>query len=108
MSAICSEHVAFPEMLINLQSKVKFMKMMNIIQQMSASELLTGKLNRVLCYEYLQVIDELDSVWTIPDFLFNLCLGIQIKRISRQKSDPLLLSLGSILLLLQQHFGETF
>lgn len=43
----------------------------------------------------------------IPDVLLNLCLGFQIKRISRQKSDPLLLSLGSILLLLLQHFGET-
>lgn len=47
------------------------------------------------------------SVGSIPDVLLNLCLGLQIERISRQKSDPLLLSLGSILLLLQQHFGET-
>lgn len=47
------------------------------------------------------------SVGSIPDVLLNLCLGFQIEGISRQKSDPLLLSLGSILLLLQQHFGET-
>lgn len=47
------------------------------------------------------------GLYAIPDVLLNLCLGFQIKRISCQKSYPLLLSLGSILLLLQQHFGET-
>ena len=61
----------------------------------------------VLCYEYLQKVNKIYGLCTIPDVLLNLSLGIQIKRISSQKPDPLLLSLGSILLLLLQHFGET-
>lgn len=61
----------------------------------------------VLCYEYSQVVNTTYGLRPIPDVLLNLCLGIQIERISSQKSDPLLLSLGSILLLLCQHFGET-
>ncbi len=61
----------------------------------------------VLCHEYSHAVNQIYGLCTIPDVLLNLCLGFQIKRISRQESDPLLLPPGSILLLLQQHFGET-
>lgn len=55
---------------------------------------------------YLKITN-MSQLKKVPDVLLNLCLSIQIKRISSEESDSLLLSFGSILLLLQQHFGET-
>lgn len=42
----------------------------------------------------------------IPDVLLYLGLGLQVEGISGEQPDPLLLSARSLLLLLQQDFGE--
>lgn len=44
--------------------------------------------------------------YLLPDFFLNFGLSFQVKRICSQQFDSLLLSPGSVLLLLQQHLGE--